>query len=105
MIILDSPDTHCTDEYPYTLSGCALGHNYKVIQWFPLVCSVLTEVSPEVSLQITKGLLLRRGVLTESTPLPTHSQPDRSQESPLNPHHRLVRQTRFYYILHQVVPI
>jgi hypothetical protein len=41
----------------------------------------------------------------ESTPLPTHSQPDRSQESPLNPHRRLVRQTRFYHILHQVVPI
>jgi hypothetical protein len=41
----------------------------------------------------------------ESTPLPTHSQLDRSQEIPLNPHRRLVRQTRFYHILHQVVPI
>jgi hypothetical protein len=41
----------------------------------------------------------------ESTPLPTHSHPDGSQESPLNPHHRLIRQTRFYHILHQAVPI
>jgi hypothetical protein len=41
----------------------------------------------------------------ESTPLPTHSQPDRSQGSPLNPHCRLIRQTRFYHILHQIVPI
>jgi hypothetical protein len=41
----------------------------------------------------------------ESTPSPTHSQPDRSQEIPLNPHRRLVHQTRFYHILHQAVPI
>jgi hypothetical protein len=41
----------------------------------------------------------------ESTPLPTHSQPDGFQESPLNLHHRVIRQTRFYHILHQVVPI
>jgi hypothetical protein len=41
----------------------------------------------------------------ESTPLPTHSQPDGSHESPHNPHNRLVRQTRFCHILHQAVPI
>jgi hypothetical protein len=41
----------------------------------------------------------------ESTPLPTHSQPDGSEEGPLNPHHRLIRQTRFYHILDQAVPI
>jgi hypothetical protein len=41
----------------------------------------------------------------ESTPLPTHCQPDGSQESPLNPHHLLKRQTRFYHLLHQAVPI
>jgi hypothetical protein len=40
-----------------------------------------------------------------STHLPTHSQPDGSQESPLNPHHRLIRQTWFYHILHQAVLI
>jgi hypothetical protein len=42
-------------EYPYTLPGCALGHHYKVVQWFSLVCSVPAKVSPEVSVQITKG--------------------------------------------------
>jgi hypothetical protein len=41
----------------------------------------------------------------ESTPLPIHCQPGRSQESPLNPHHRLVHQIRFYHILYQAVPI
>jgi hypothetical protein len=38
-----------TAEYPYTLPGCELGHHYKVVQWFSLVCSVPAEVSPEVS--------------------------------------------------------
>jgi hypothetical protein len=42
------PDTHCTGKYPYTLLGCALGHHYKAVQWFSLVCSVPAEVSPEV---------------------------------------------------------
>jgi hypothetical protein len=40
----------------------------------------------------------------ESTPLTTHSQPDESRESPLNPHRRLICQTRFYHILHQAIP-
>jgi hypothetical protein len=51
------------DEYPYTLSGCALGHRYMVVQWFPLVCSIPAKVSPEVSVQITKGPLLGHVVL------------------------------------------
>jgi hypothetical protein len=38
-------------------------HHYKVVQWFPLACSVSAEVSPEVSIQITKGPLLRCVVL------------------------------------------
>jgi hypothetical protein len=63
MIILGWPNTRCTGEYPYTLPGCALGHHYKVVQWFSLVCSVPAEVSPEMSVQITKGPLLRHVVL------------------------------------------
>jgi hypothetical protein len=42
-------------DHPYTIPGCALGHHYKVVQWFSLICSVPTEVSLEVSVQITKG--------------------------------------------------
>jgi hypothetical protein len=42
---------------------CALGHHYRVVQWFSLVCSVTAEDSPEVSVQITKGPLLRHVVL------------------------------------------
>jgi hypothetical protein len=43
------PNTHCIDKHPYTLTGCALGHQYKVVQWFPRACSVPADVSPEVS--------------------------------------------------------
>jgi hypothetical protein len=77
---------------------CALGHHYKVVQWSPLVCSVPAEVAPEVSVQITKGPSCAVWFSRESTPLPTHSQSGGSQKSPLNVHHRLVRQTRFYHI-------
>jgi hypothetical protein len=54
-------ESHCMGEYPYTLPGCVLGHHYKVVQWFSIVCSIRrvpTEVSPEVSVQITKGPLI-----------------------------------------------
>jgi hypothetical protein len=51
---------------------CVLGHHYKVVQWFSLVCSIPTEVSPEVSVHITKGPLLRRVVLKRVHSL-THS--------------------------------
>jgi hypothetical protein len=34
-----------------------LGHHYKVVQWFSLVCSIPAEVSPEVSVQTTKSPL------------------------------------------------
>jgi hypothetical protein len=60
------------NEYPYTLLGCVLGHHYKVVQWFSLVCSVPAEVSPEVSVQITKVPLLHRVVLRRVHSL-THS--------------------------------
>jgi hypothetical protein len=42
---------------------------------------------------------------SESTHLPTHSQPDRSVESPLYLLHRLVHQTSLYHILCQAVPM
>jgi hypothetical protein len=90
---------------PLHTSGC-IGHHYKVVQWFSLVCSVPAEVSPEVSVQITKGPCLRHVVLRRVHSL-THSFPTRRipRESPLHQHHRLIRQTRFYHILYQVVPI
>jgi hypothetical protein len=53
-----------------------LGHHYKVVQWFSLVCNIPTEVSPEVSVHITKGPLLRRVVLRRVHSL-THSFPTR----------------------------
>jgi hypothetical protein len=56
--------------------GCALGHHYKVVQWFSLVCSIPTEVSPDVSVQITKGPLLRHVVLRRVHSL-THTFPTR----------------------------
>jgi hypothetical protein len=67
-------DTHCTGEYPYTLPGCALGHHYKVVQWFSPVCRIPAEVSPEVSVQITKGPLLCHVVLRRVHSL-SHSFP------------------------------
>jgi hypothetical protein len=99
------------DKYPlyrraplHTSRMCAKT-SLQCCQWFPLACSVLTEVSPEVSVQITTAPSCTVWFLGESTPLPTHSQWGGSQESPLNPHHRLVCRTRFYHILNQVVPI
>jgi hypothetical protein len=53
--------------------------HYKVVQWFSLVCiirSVPAEVSSEVSVQITKGPLLRYVVLWRVHSL-THSFPTR----------------------------
>jgi hypothetical protein len=72
-------------KYLYTLPGCALGHHYKAFHWLPLV-------------QITKGPSCTIWYLGESTPLPTHSQPDRSTKSQLYPIHRLVRKTSLYHI-------
>jgi hypothetical protein len=69
-------DTYCTDEYPYTLPGCVLGYHYKVVQWFSLAYSVPTEVSPEVSVQVTKGPLLHHVVLRRVHSF-THSIPTR----------------------------
>jgi hypothetical protein len=101
MIILGSQVPIDPMEYLYTLPACALGHHYKTFQWFALVCSVPTEVSWEVSVQITKGPSCAMWLSGESTPLPTRSQPDRSIGSPLYPLHRLVRQTSLYHILCQ----
>jgi hypothetical protein len=48
MIILEKPNTHCTDEHPYTLLRCVLGNHYKTVQWFYLACNIPTDVSPPV---------------------------------------------------------
>jgi hypothetical protein len=48
VIILEKPNTHCTDERSYTLPRCVLGNHYKTVQWFYVACNVSTEVSPPV---------------------------------------------------------
>jgi hypothetical protein len=63
MIILGSQAPVDPMDYLYTLLGCALGHHYKTFQWLNLVCRAPVEVSPKVSVQTTKGPLLRRVVL------------------------------------------
>jgi hypothetical protein len=67
-------------KYLYTLPGCVLGHHHKAFHWLHLVCSAPAEVSPEVSVQITKGPSCIVWFSGESTPLPTRSQPNGSQE-------------------------
>jgi hypothetical protein len=55
MIILGSQAPIDPMEYLYTLLGCALGYHYKALEWLNIVCSAPTEVSPDVSVQTTKG--------------------------------------------------
>jgi hypothetical protein len=62
-IILGSQVPIDATEYLYTLLGCALGHHYKAFQWLHLVCNVPTDVSSDVSVQITKGPLLCHVIL------------------------------------------
>jgi hypothetical protein len=50
--------------------------HYKAFQWFHLACNVHAEVSPEVSVQITKGPLLCHVVLKRVHSF-THSFPTR----------------------------
>jgi hypothetical protein len=76
MIILGSLAPVDLMEYLYTLLGCALGYHYKAFQWLNIVCSATIEVSPEVSVQTTKGRLLRR-VLLSKVHSSTHSFPAR----------------------------
>jgi hypothetical protein len=63
MIILGSQAPIDPTKCLYTLLGCVLGYHYKAFQWLNLVCSIPSEVEPEVSIQITKGPLLRHVVL------------------------------------------
>jgi hypothetical protein len=63
VIILGSQAPVDPMEYLYTLPGCVLGYHYKSFQWLNLVCRAPAEVSPEVSVQTTKGSILRRVVL------------------------------------------
>jgi hypothetical protein len=48
VIILEKPNTSCTDEHPYTLLRCVLGNHYKSGQWLYLASNIPTEVSPSV---------------------------------------------------------
>jgi hypothetical protein len=48
VIILQKPNTHCTNERPYTLPSCVLGNHYKTVQWLYLACNIPSEVSPSV---------------------------------------------------------
>jgi hypothetical protein len=72
------PDTRCTDEHPYTLSECAPGHHYKVVQWYPLACSLPTKVSLKVLAPIKppRAPLLRLMVLATTNPhIPNQTDP------------------------------
>jgi hypothetical protein len=84
MIIFGSQAPIDPTEYIYTILGCVLGHHYKAFQWPNLVCSVPAEVSPEVSVQITKAppltlygsqesLLLYPLILNQTNPSRVHS--------------------------------
>jgi hypothetical protein len=55
VIVLESQTPIDPTEYLYTLLGSMLGYHYKDFHWLNLVCSVPAEVSPEVSVQTTKG--------------------------------------------------
>jgi hypothetical protein len=68
MIILGSQESIDPTEYLYTLLVCALGYQYKALQWLLLVCSAPAEVSPELSVHNHQGAPLA---------------PCGSQESPL----------------------
>jgi hypothetical protein len=104
-IILGSQAIVDPMEYLYTLPGCVLGCHYKAFQWFNLVCSAPAKVSPDVPIQITKGLLLHCVVLRRVHYL-THLFPTTwIPRDSLNPHHRLVCQTSLYHILRQAVPM
>jgi hypothetical protein len=76
MLILGSQASVDPTEYIYTLPWCALIHNSKAFQWLNLVYSAPAEVSPEVSVQTTKGPLLRYVVLKRVHSF-THSYPTR----------------------------
>jgi hypothetical protein len=63
-------------KYLYTLPGCALGYHYKAFQWLNLVYSAPAKVSPDVSVQTTKGPHLCHVVLRRVHSF-THSFPTR----------------------------
>jgi hypothetical protein len=86
VIILGSQVSIDPMEYLYKLLGCVLGYHYKAFQWLNLICSAPAKVSPELSVQITKGPLLCRVVLRRVHSL-THSFPTRLiLGASLNPH-------------------
>jgi hypothetical protein len=100
VIILEKPNTQCTDEHPYTLLRCVLGNHYKTVQWLYLACNIPTEVSPLVwaSHPPRSPLFCLMGSSYHSC---THTTPWFSHHSFIehpngsaiaaSPHHRLVR--------------
>jgi hypothetical protein len=89
----------------YTSFGAWPRDHYKAFQWFPLTCSIPTEVSPKVLVQITKGPTCAVWFSSESILLPTHSQPDGSQVPRSTLTVGWYAKTRFYHILRQAVLI
>jgi hypothetical protein len=104
-IILCSQSSIDPMEYLYTLSGCTLGYHYG----FSMASSSLQRTRWGFIRGVTPGPprapCCTVWFLGEFTPLPTHSQPGRSIESPLYPLHQLVCQTSLCHILCQTVPI
>jgi hypothetical protein len=101
VIILERPNTHCTDEHPYTLLRCVLGNHYEIVQWLYLDCNVPTEVSPPVlaSHPPRIPLLCLMGSschsCTQTTPrfnLRSFTEYPSGSAIAASPHHRLVRQ-------------
>jgi hypothetical protein len=101
MNILGKPDTHCTDEHPFTLPRCVLGNHYKAVQWSHLACNIANEVLPPVwaSHPPRRSLLCLMGSSHDSC---THTIPRFSHHSftehpsgsaiAASPHSQLVRQ-------------
>jgi hypothetical protein len=101
MIILNKPNTHCTDEHPYTLPRCVLGNHYKTVQWLYLACNVPTEISLQVwaSHPPRSPLLCLMGCnchsCTHTTPRFSHrsfTKHPRGSAVVVSPHNKLVRQ-------------
>jgi hypothetical protein len=75
VIILGQPNTHCTDEHPYTLPRCVLGNHNKTIPWFHLACNVPIKISPLAwaSHPPRSPLLCLMGSAIAASPTPSHN--------------------------------
>jgi hypothetical protein len=87
-------DTHCTDEHPYTLMGCALGNHYNVVQWFHLACNLPAMVSLKMLTPTKPPRATSCAFWCWLQPTQTFST-RRIPRALLNPHHQLVHQDKF----------